>query len=189
MRIRRPIALVACVCGATAGFVAGIPRAHSAEPAPVPAPSAGTQNARWIPVTLTFTYRGITAHYSCGGLQDKMRDMLSKLGARDLQVQSFDCVRTVGPEAFPGIRIRMQVLEPDPHRQTDVMAHWHWIDLLANRDPAEVSADCELIDEFRQSVLPAFRPRRIDYHSTCEPRALLPGTVQLKAEVLEPGPG
>jgi hypothetical protein len=154
-------------------------------------PSAGTgrESAVWTPKELNFVYRGFTTKYSCDGLQDKMRSVLIKLGARhDVQAHGYGCTRLVGPDPFAGVRIKMNVLQPagQPGGQA-VPAHWKMVDLLTdydNHDPVDAAADCELIGEIRQKVLPLFATRNVDYSATCEKRQLVLGGTRLKAEVL-----
>jgi hypothetical protein len=147
---------------------------------------SGGESAVWAPKELNFVYQGFTTKYSCDGLQDRMRKVLIKLGARhDIQVRSLGCTRLRGPDPFAGVRIKMNVLQPAGEQLGQaVPAHWKMIDLLANRDPVDTAADCELIEQIRQKVLPLFATRNVDYSLTCEPHQLLIGATRLKAEVL-----
>ena len=145
--------------------------------------------AAWVPKELIFVYRGFTTTYSCDGLQEKMRRVLLKLGARhDLQVRSFGCTRLQRSDPSAGVNIRMNVLQPGGQRGGPaVPAHWKRVDLLTdydNRDPVDAAADCELIGQIKQKVLPLFATRSVDYSSTCERHHLLVGATRLKAEVL-----
>jgi hypothetical protein len=145
--------------------------------------------AAWVPKELIFVYRGFTTTYSCDGLQEKMRRVLLKLGARhDLQVRGFGCTRLQGPDPSTGVSIRMNVLQPGGQRGGPaVPAHWKRVDLLTdydNRDPVDAAADCELIAEIKQKILPLFATRNVDYSATCEWGHLLVGATRLKAEVL-----
>jgi hypothetical protein len=67
------------------------------------------------------------------------------------------------------------------------------VDLLEGRELLEAAADCELIEEIAQKVLPLFTVRNVDYSATCQARNLLPGATRLKADVLvadqRPPPG
>jgi hypothetical protein len=143
----------------------------------------------WVPKELNFAYQGFTTTYSCDGLQDRMRRVLIKLGARhDLQVRGFGCTQLVGPDPFAGVRIKMNVLQPAGSQGAQaVPAHWKRVDLLADlddRDPVDAAGDCELIGQIKQKVLPLFATRNVDYSATCEWGHLLVGGTRLKAEVL-----
>src|ERR1700740_1172596 len=78
------------------------------------APAAQAQPAVWTPKELTFVFLGFTAHYSCDGLRDKIQHVLGELGARsDFKVDYYGCSSPFGsPDPFPGVRIKMQVLQP-----------------------------------------------------------------------------
>jgi hypothetical protein len=164
-----------------------------ANPQSEPSAGSGGVSAVWAPKQLSFVYESFTTHYSCDGLQEKMRRVLLKLGARpDLQVRGFGCTQPQGPDRFPGVSIRMNVLQPAGQQGGPaVPAHWKMVDLLTdydNRDPVDAAADCDLIGEVRRKVLPLFATRNVDYSATCEQRHLVLGGTRLKAEVLVADP-
>lgn len=146
--------------------------------------------AAWTAKELEFTYQtGFTTKYSCDGLRDRMRKLLIKLGAReDIRVYTFGCVQLVGPDVFPGVRVKMSVLEPAREWAIGrtVPAHWKHVDLLADRDVVDASADCNLIQEIKQKVLPLFATRNLDYSARCEKNHLVVGGTRLTADVLVP---
>jgi hypothetical protein len=157
--------------------------------APVWADSAEeTQPAVWTPREVTFVYLGFTTRYSCDGLQDKVRDVLLRLGARkDLKVYQTGCTQRIGaPEPFPGVSIKMHVLTPAAQGQTQppVPAHWKDIDLMAHMTSLEAAGQCELFEQIKQKILPLFTVRNLDYTSTCVPHQLTPGGMRFKAQVL-----
>ncbi len=159
-----------------------------ANPQSEPSAGSGRESAVWAPKELNFVYQGFTTRYSCDGLQDKMKKVLLKLGADDIQVRGFGCARLEGPDPFAGVRIKMHVLQPAGKQGGQaVPAHWKIVDLLADpddRDPVDAAADCELIGEIKQKVLPLFTTRNVDYSATCVPHQLLVGATRLKAEAL-----
>ena len=172
------VALLACAA------VRGQPQAESSA-------GAGAVSAVWAPKQLNFNYRHATATYSCDGLQEKMRSILLKLGARaDLQVRGYGCTRLVGPDPLAGVSIRMNVLQPAGTQAGQaVPAHWKRVDLLTdydNHDPIDAAGDCDLINEIRHQVLPLFATRKVDYSAICELHHLVPGGTRLKAQVLVP---
>jgi hypothetical protein len=67
-----------------------------------------------------------------------------------------------------------------------VPAHWKMIDVNAAmaRDPLWQAGQCELVEQIKQSVLPKFTTRNVQYQSTCVPNQLYLGATQLRAEVL-----
>ena len=158
----------------------------------VPAPAAAPQSieAVWAARQVSFFYQGFTTHYTCGGLQEEIRGMLSKLGARDLKVHAQGCVRLVGPEPSPGVRVTMQVLVPagSAHGRGAgpiVAAHWQNVALLSTANGIQAQGNCELIEQFKETFLPLFTTRHIDYQSNCIPHQLTLGT-HLSVEVLMP---
>ena len=164
-------------------------KAQSATTVPASA-SAGAIPARWTPKHLDFFYQtGFMTRYSCDGLRDKMRGLLLKLGARDdMHLRALGCTRIAGPDDYPGVYIRINVLHPDTGQGggARVPAHWQRVDLLAGRDAFDAARDCELIEQVRQQVLPLFAARNIDYSAVCEKRQALLGGTRLSAEVLIP---
>ena len=165
-----------------------------ANPQSEPSAGSGRESAVWAPKELNFAYQGFTTKYSCDGLQERMRDVLLKLGARpDIQVRGFGCTRPVGPDPFASVSIKMNVLQPAGKQGGPaVPVHWQRVDLLTGlykHDPVDAAADCELIGQIKQKVLPLFATRNVDYSSTCELRHLLVGGTRLKAEVLVADPG
>ena len=158
-----------------------------------PTGSDSAQLATWTPKEQRFLYQGFTTHYSCDGLREKMRSALLTLGARkDLKVSETGCsALRGGPEPFPGVAIKMQVLTPvttsaaTPDAAT-VAAHWKTVDLRLDRDAVAASGDCELIEQIKQSILPLFTTRNVEYSSNCVPHQLSSGGTRLRAEVLVP---
>jgi len=180
--VHRPVASLAALAALTCACA-------WANPQPEPSGGSGRESAVWMPKELNFAYQGFTTKYSCDGLQDKMKRVLIKLGARhDLQVRGWGCTRLQGPDPFAGVRIKMNVLQPAGKQGGQaVPAHWQLVDVLAgpdDRDPVDAAGDCELIEQIKQKLLPLFATRNVDYRSTCEWHHLLVGATRLKAEVL-----
>jgi hypothetical protein len=147
--------------------------------------------AAWTPKELRFVYQGFTSKYSCDGLREKVKAILLKLGARkDLQVSPTPCSGSLGtPTVFPGVTIKMNVLETANGKEYDpaappVPAHWKMVDLTRSRDPIDAAGDCELIEQIKARILPLFTTREVNYSSTCIPYQLSVGGTRLKAEVL-----
>ena len=169
------------------------------------ADDTGSVSAVWAPKEMRFVYLGFTSKFSCDGLADRMRTVLLLLGARkDLQVSPSGCSTPFGrPDPFPGVMIRMNVLEPPDQAHGEkgasgshgsnasaapVPAHWKMVDVNAAlaKDPLWQAGQCELLEEVKQSVLPKFSTRNVAYQSTCVPNQLSVGATQLRAEVLVP---
>ena len=153
---------------------------------------AARESAVWTPKELTFIYQGFTTTYSCEGLRDKVRSILLELGAReDLKVTETGCSSLGGPDPFSGVRIKMNVLQPAAGKNTtagtqSVPSHWKMVDLTPQRDAVSAAGECELIEQVKQSILPLFATRNVEYSSNCLPHQLQIGATRLRAEVLVP---
>jgi hypothetical protein len=183
MRIAKFEAVALAAAAIVMSFPAGAAAAEST------ATPAG-ETAVWTPKELTFVFQGFTAHYSCDGLLDKIRHVLGELGARsDFQLSYYGCSGSFGrPDPFPGVRIRMHVLQPaGPNdKSTEVIgAHWRRVDLHLDKDPVWEAADCELLEQVKQKILPLFATRNVDFASNCVPHQAYLGT-RLAAELLFP---
>ncbi len=157
---------------------------------PVAAMAQGQVNAVWAPRHVRFIYQGFTTQYSCDGLREDIRAMLIKLGAHDLKIRSYGCTRLVGVEPFPGVQVSMQVLVPAETAKgkqygPTVAAHWQNVVLMPDNASFEEQGNCELIEQFKETFLPLFTTRHINYRSTCVPHQIMLGT-HLSAEVLMP---
>ena len=147
--------------------------------------------AVWVPKHVQVVYQGFTTHYSCDGLQDRIRTLLEKLGAHDLKVRQFGCVRLSGPTLFPGVRVDMRVLVPqssaeaakDKDTSSAVQAQWSNVVLMPENASYDEQGECELIEQFKETFLPLFSIRNVKYASTCVPHEITLGT-HLSAEVL-----
>jgi hypothetical protein len=165
--------------------------------AAVPALAAAQDGVQavWVPKHVQFVYQGFTTHYSCDGLQDRIRTMLEKLGAHDLKVRQMGCVRPSGPTIFPGVSVNMLVLVPassadaakDKQAGQPVQAHWKEVVLMPENASFEDQGNCELIEQFKETFLPLFTTKDVKYGSTCMPHQLTLGT-HLSAQVLMPPP-
>jgi hypothetical protein len=183
------IALRVVATGAVAVLLTGTRWAVADETG---APAARSESAVWTPKELTFLYQGFTSTYSCDGLRDKVRSILLELGARpDLQVRESPCSSLGRPDPFPGVRIKMNVLQPAADKSAtagtqSVPAHWKTVDLTSERDAVRAAGDCELVEQVKQSILPLFATRNVEYSSNCVPHQLQIGATRLRAEVLVP---
>ena len=88
----------------------------------------------------------------------------------------------------------MNVLQPAADQSAaagtqSVPAHWKTVDLTAGRDAVSAAGDCELVEQVKQSILPLFATRNVEYSSNCVPHQLQTGATRLRAEVLVPGAG
>jgi hypothetical protein len=191
---RRKLGTRALAAAAVVSFGAwvGVPSLAAADDgAPAAQPAAPAEFAVWTPKEIQFTYMGFTTHYTCDGLQDTIKSMLLQLGARkdDLQVNETPCSGIPDrPNPFPGVRIKMNVLQPAPAQLAEgvkmVEAHWKVVKLPYRETGINGAGQCELLEQFNQKILPLFTTRNVDVHTTCVPHQLEPLGTKLQAEVL-----
>jgi hypothetical protein len=150
-----------------------------------------TEAAVWTQKEVQFTYMGFTTHYSCDGLKDDVREMLLQLGARkdDLKVTEQPCSGDPSrPNPFPGVRIKMSVLTPAPAPLPDatlrVPAQWKTVKLPHRATALDAAGQCELLEQFKHTILPLFSARNVDFRATCVPHQLDALGVKLQADVL-----
>jgi len=145
--------------------------------------------AAWKRHELQFTYMGFTTRYSCEGLRDKMRLLLEAIGARDLSVTSRGCTNMPWQVTeFPRVRMTFYAPELPAAGQKDVgppvAARWTPVTLTRRQPRALELGDCELVEQFRDRVLPAFTTRAARQDINCIPHQLSGSSFSLSLEVL-----
>lgn len=157
--------------------------ASAAQAVEVKGADAAPVNAVWVDHDVSFTYTGFTSHYSCDGIEDKIRYVFKQLGARpDYKVNATGCVRSSGPELMPRVRIRVALPTPatpevlaqlEKNRSTQELAaraggkHAATADAATAQFPATYrvvkiegtpisdvqDGDCELMEQLTKQVL------------------------------------
>jgi hypothetical protein len=159
----------------------------------VTAPSAAGQEAAasWQRHEIDFAYMGFTTRYSCEGLREKMRLLLEASGARpDYEVRLGPCSTSPGRVTeFPRVRLVFHAAQapvPGSHDAGEaVVARWRPV-TFARHQPRRLEAgDCELVEQFRDRVLPAFTTRHLESDVNCIPHQLSGSSFLLTFEVLE----
>ena len=158
---------------------------------------AEVQTARWVPKELHFTYTGFTTHFSCEGLEARVKDILLQLGARsDLTVHQFGCTQAAGvPSPFPSVEAKFSVLEPVPadgasgkDESATVSAQWQTVQLKLEPSPVSESGLCEFIDQVKVRILPLFATRNVDYMQHCVPHQLSARGSTIRLDVMKVPP-
>ena len=151
-----------------------------------------SQPAVWTEKEVTFVYQGFTTRYSCDGLRDKVRAVLLDLGAekKGLKVLQLGCSSASGrPDPFPGVRVKMSVLQPASGAADDkapVAAHWKPVDLKLRDSFTTDSGECELVEQIRHKIVPLFATRNVDLRTNCIPHQATAARPTLRLEVLAP---
>lgn len=163
-------------------------RAGAAEPAAV-------ESGVWQKHEYSFTYMGFTSTYSCDGLADKIKLLLIAAGARpDAKSRPGACAAGFGrPDKFARADLTFYTLAPSGADSTTsgikpVPGTWRAVS-IADRSPRDLSiGDCELVEQFRNNVLPMFSTRNVDSHTTCVPHQNSGSSISLKFESFAAAP-
>jgi hypothetical protein len=151
-------------------------------------PSADSEPGIWQKHEYSFQYMGFTTTYSCDGLASKLTAFLIAAGARaDAKSTSLGCARGYGaPDKFAAARLTFYTLAPTGTGESasqPIKGEWQPV-TFAERSPREVArGDCELIEQFRDKVLPMFKTRDIESRMTCVPNQLSGSLINLKFDV------
>jgi len=160
--------------------------AGAAEPQPTAATAATPDRGVWQKHELSFVFLGFTSTYSCDGLADKVKLLLIAAGARaDAKARPGACASGFGrPDKFARTDLKFYTLTPDGTAKAPdgprVDGTWRPV-TLTTRSPRELGAgDCELIEQFRDTVLPLFATRNLENHTTCIPHQESGSVIDLK---------
>jgi len=192
----RSAALAAILC--LAAYTGSAAWAANAAPPPADA-ATSTLPGAWRSHQIEFEYVGFTSTYSCDGLQEKLQLLLRRLGARpDAVVNTSGCFFGEGsPSKFVHASLKFASLQPadaaaGPAVATDAasspMGSWSHV-MLAPHQPYDLdSGDCELIEQFRDLILPLFATRAARVHLQCVPHQESAGGFSLEFDVFAPWP-
>jgi hypothetical protein len=145
----------------------------------------------WQKHEYTFAYMGFTSTYSCDGLADKVKLLLIAAGARpDAKSRPGACASGFGrPDKFARADLTFYTLAPtgaDAQGGGQVAGIWRPVS-IAYRSPRELhTGDCELVEQFRNSVLPMFATRNVEDHTTCIPHQDSGSVIGLRFESFAP---
>jgi hypothetical protein len=82
-----------------------------------------TVSAVWQVQEIHLPYFGLTTHYSCDGLRDKMREFMTQLGAReDFLVYVAGCTSITGPVRNPSVTMVLATAAPASDETTQALA-------------------------------------------------------------------
>ncbi len=158
------------------------PKKRRPPPEPV---VAGT----WEHHHATLSYHGITAHYSCDGLEDKIRALLLHVGARkDLSVSAGGCPRGSSvPSNIAVVDINFNSLRPSAEADgTNIVpAQWTPVTISPIRPNFLGRGDCELIYELKDILSTNFSLRELSYRTNCVPHQITLDAFTIQAEVLK----
>lgn len=148
----------------------------------------------WQKHEYSFVYMGFTSTYSCDGLADKIKLLLIAAGARpDAKSRPGACASGFGrPDKFARADLTFYTLAPAGTDTTpgsnQVEGIWRPVS-ITDRSPRDLhTGDCEVVEQFRNTVLPMFATRNVDDHTTCVPHQDSGSVIGLRFESFVPAP-
>lgn len=159
---------------------------------PAAAADAGYEEvaAAWEKQEADLLYMGFTTHYSCGGLKSKVRLLLRHLGVRpDFKISERGCEFGYQRVAdFPRLKITFYAPEVPEEGAHDVgepvLGVWTPVVIKRNSPKGLEMGDCELVELFRDRILPKFQTRNMQGDVNCIPHQLVGNRIDLRFEVL-----
>lgn len=146
----------------------------------------------WQSHKYTFQFMGFTSTYSCDGLADKLRILLLAAGARaDVKSVPGACASAFGrPDKFARADLTFYTLAPaSAGTGGAVKGIWRSVTFGAHQ-PHEIGlGDCELVEQFRQQLLPMFTTRNVVNNTSCIPHQESGSTIDLRFESFTAPPG
>lgn len=175
-----------------AAILAGALLLSTASRADDSAPSGGP--GTWQSHKYTFQFLGFTTTYSCDGLADKLKIVLLAAGARsDVKSVPGACASGFGrPDKFARADLTFYTLTPADSGTAagaGVQGAWRPVTFAARQPQQLALGDCELMEQFRQQVLPMFTTRNVVSNTTCIPHQESGSNIDLKFDAFAAVPG
>jgi hypothetical protein len=152
--------------------------------------AAAEQPGSWQPHSFDFHYMGFTSTYSCDGLADKLQLLLRVVGASpDTKVIPL-CARSTGrPDKLAEASLRFSTLQlADANAPGASAGVWRHVELTPRHPFNLQTGDCELVEQFRDTLLPMFVTRNLDNQVTCVPHQESGSNFRLSFDVFAPAP-
>jgi hypothetical protein len=136
---------------------------------------------------------GFTATYSCDGLADKLQLLLRLSGARPAAEAIPLCTRGFGvPDKLAQAQLKFATLKPAPSAagggDANVDGVWRHVEFSPHHPFELQSGDCELVEQFRDRLLPLFATRNLQNQITCVPHQDSGSNFSLSFDVFAPAP-
>lgn len=151
--------------------------------------SAAVVSGTWEHRHASFTYWGITALYSCDGLEDNIRSLLLHLGARkDAKVSARGCPHgssVPGRNAIVDLDFYALTPSSDAAASNTVQARWTTVEVSPNHPYFMGHGDCELVDELKDVISKNFSLRDVNYRADCVPHQVNIDDFGIKAQALK----
>jgi hypothetical protein len=189
----RQVSFVRRAC--CAALLSAVTLAAWAADSPGAGPPTGldvTGAGTWQSHNYDFQFMGFTSTYSCDGLADKLKVLLKAAGAApNPKVQPL-CSRGYGvPDKLARATVVFSSLQPVPigaGAAVSVAGVWRHVELAPHRPFTLGLGDCELIEQFRDHLLPMFLTRNLNNQVTCVPHEDSGSNFNLAFDVFAPEP-
>jgi hypothetical protein len=189
----RQLSFMRRVC--SAALLSAVALAAVAADSPGAGPPVGldvTGAGTWQSHTYDFQFMGFTSTYSCDGLADKLKVLLKAAGAGPDPKVSALCSRGYGvPDKLARATVVFSTLQPVPvgaGAAVSVAGVWRHVELAPHRPFTLGLGDCELVEQFRDKVLPMFLTRNLNNQVTCVPHEDSGSNFNLSFDVFAPEP-
>jgi hypothetical protein len=156
----------------------------------------GGVQATWQRHRSTFDYLGISPTYSCEGLQEGLTFLLDQSGAQlNRPISAYPCNGGGAPTRLISANLDFSTLKPvqggDQSAGGTVEGSWRHVDLSMTRSAPQLhGSDCELVQEFKDKLLPMFTTRNVTSNLRCVPHQTFGNQFDLSFDVLTtPGAG
>jgi hypothetical protein len=136
-----------------------------------------------------FYYYGYTSHYTCNGLEGKVRAILIHLGARqDLHVTASGCAR--GPNDISRsatVYADFYSLAPtsEPGGKDAVKGRWIAVEVTPRHPSFMGDGDCELVERMQDLIAKGFSLRDLNYRTECVPHDINTNAFGIRAQALK----
>ena len=143
----------------------------------------------WQHHKVTISYFGITAAYSCDGLEQHVKSLLEHFGARRDAKVNATCPRGSDiPSHNAWIDTDFYSLAPaDPATATDtVKAYWAVREVTPQKPHFMGDGDCELIEQMKDLISKSFSLRDVQYQTECVPHEIVVNGFSIKGQALVP---
>jgi hypothetical protein len=173
-------ALVALSCGLPVAFAA----IETAD-----APAAEGVAGAWQHHQVTFGYVGFTSLYTCGGLENRVSQILLQMGARkDVKVTARGCPGTFNtPSRTASVHADFYTLAPvaGAGGSDTVRTRWAAVEVTPRRPDFMGDGDCELVQGMKDLITKNFTLRDIEYRTSCTPHQLTLDGFAIKGQALK----
>lgn len=174
--------------------------------------AASSIQAVWKPVEIKYSYVGFTTAYNCDSFEQKVRNILLRLGAPEqTRVQANGCIDVNRPSRNFFVTINSAAVIPaseakeppdkatrelserltgkkDPLKTEPFPAQWKTVELARDRRLDLQPGDCELMEGLSKDVLPKLSIKIISDRVLCTPNNLSITTPALTVSALVPLP-